>query len=213
MSLFDSLVNDAVEKIEPVVEALESLPLEERIKALNRIRQRLHEASPFDDPVDCVQWLPADDVEGNDYNPNEVPPPEMRLLKLSIDKDGYTQPIVAWRNNGTARVVDGEHRTRIGKDYKYMRKRLHNRLPVTFIKPGREGRNDRIAATIRHNRARGVHSVLPMTDIVAELIRCGWTDDEVAKELGMDADEVLRFKQNKGLPELFRDHDYNKAWE
>jgi ParB-like chromosome segregation protein Spo0J len=139
----------------------------------------------------------------------------MRLLRLSIDKDGYTQPIVGWENEDGYRVevVDGEHRTRVGKETQYIRERLHGHLPVTLIKQNREGRNDRIAATIRHNRARGVHGVVPMADIVAELIRLGWTDEEIAKELGMDADEVLRFKQNTGLPALFEEHAYSHAWE
>lgn len=214
-SLFDSLVDRVVDMIDPICDELETLPLEERIEALNRIRRRLHDASPFDDPVDCVVWVDADIVEGNDYNPNDVAPPEMRLLKLSIDRDGYTQPIVGWSSDGEGevKVVDGEHRARIGQQYKYMRQRLHGRLPVALIKQDRRGRNDRIASTIRHNRARGVHGVLPMTDIVAELIRRGWSDEEVATELGMDADEVLRFKQNKGLPDLFADHEFSLAWE
>ena len=213
-TLFDSLVDNLVAQIEPICDQLSALPLEERIDALNRIRERLHQASPFrDEPVDCVLWLPADRVGSNDYNPNHVPPPEMRLLTISIDKDGYTQPIVGWDTGDQIEVVDGEHRTLVGKEHTRIRQRLHVRLPVTLINQQRAGRNDRVAATIRHNRARGVHGVLPMTDIVADLIRRGWTDDEVARELGMDADEVLRFKHNSGLPELFKVHEYSRAWE
>jgi ParB-like chromosome segregation protein Spo0J len=159
--------------------------------------------------------MPAEDVKGNDYNPNDVPPPEMRLLRLSIDKDGYTQPIVGWEREEDCHieVVDGEHRTQVGQRTQYIRERLYDHLPVTLIKKDRQDRNDRIAATIRHNRARGVHGVTSMVEVVAELIRLGWTDDEIAKELGMDADEVLRFKQNTGLPEVFSDRPYSKAWE
>jgi ParB-like chromosome segregation protein Spo0J len=213
-SLFDSLTDNVVSQMQPIIDQLAALPLPERVDALNRIRQMLHAVSPFaSEPVDCVLWVEAEQVEGNDYNPNSVAPPEMKLLKRSIDKDGYTQPIVAWRDSGGYEVVDGEHRTRVGKEDKAINKRLHGYLPVTVINAERVDRKDRIAATIRHNRARGVHGVLPMTDIVAELIRQGWADDEVAAELGMDADEVLRFKHNTGLPELFKNHTYSKAWE
>jgi ParB-like chromosome segregation protein Spo0J len=214
-SLLDGLVDEIVAQIEPICERLSALPENERIEALNRIRQALHEVSPFrDEPVDCVLWVPAETVGGNDYNPNKVAPPEMRLLELSIELDGYTQPVVGYRNgNADVEVVDGEHRTRVGKESGRVRRRVRGYLPVTLIKVSRTDRKDRIAATIRHNRARGVHGVVPMAEIVAELLRRGWTDDEVAKELGMDADEVLRFKQNKGVAALFRDGEYSKAWE
>lgn len=214
MSLFGNLVDNIVSQIGPICEQLETLPIPERIEALNKIRQALHQVSPFaDQPIDCVLWEDGESVQGNDYNPNKVFPPEMRLLKLSIDRDGYTQPVVVWDTGEAKEVVDGEHRSRVGKEVAEVKKRLHGYLPVTVIKSDRNGRNDRMAATIRHNRARGVHGVMPMTDIVAELIRLGWDDDEVAKELGMDADEVLRFKHNSGLAELFVNGEYSQAWE
>lgn len=224
-TLFDSVVDGIVEQIDPICEQIEALPLDQRVEALNRIRAKLHEVSPFkSEPVDCVQWVPADSVEGNEYNPNRVAPPEMRLLKVSIDKSGYTQPVVAWLKkhlpitpgqNGHYKyeVVDGFHRTRVGREYKSIRERLHGYLPVTVIRSGREDEASRMEATIQHNRARGVHGVRPMADLVADLIKLGRTDDEIAHELGMDADEVLRFKQNKGLPELFKNHEYSNAWE
>ena len=136
----------------------------------------------------------------------------MKLLKLSIRADGFTQPVVAWKNGGIE-VVDGFHRTRVVQEDSQVRSRLHGYIPVALIGAGRTRRRDRIAATIRHNRARGVHGVAPMTDIVADLIRQGWEDSEIAKELGMDADEVLRFKQNTGMAELFKDTSYSRAWE
>lgn len=136
------------------------------------------------------------------------------ILEISIAADGYTQPVVAYQNGSAdVEVVDGAHRARVGKESAKVRRRVHGYLPCSLIRPTSAGRNNRIAATIRHNRARGVHGVLPMTDIVAELLRNGWTDDEVARELGMDADEVLRFKQNTGLPELFARSEYSRAWE
>lgn len=210
-SLFAPLVEDVVAQARELAAAIEELPLEQKVEALNQVRALLHAVSPFcEQPVDYVAWVPADEVEGNDYNPNNVAPPEMRLLKISVDHDGFTQPIVTWpREDGMLEVVDGEHRTRVGRE----REELHGYLPVTQVSAGRQGRKDRMAATIRHNRARGVHAVMSMTDIVAELVGLGWTDEEVAQELGMDADEVLRFKQTAGIADLFKDCEYSKAWE
>ncbi|MFY1920830.1 IbrB-like domain-containing protein [Achromobacter xylosoxidans] len=194
---------------------LRSLPLRERIEAINQIRQCLHEHSPFAaEPVDCVLWVPGEQVQANDYNPNTVAPPEMRLLELSIDADGYTQPIVAHPDGQDGYVVvDGFHRQRVGKKKGPIRQRLHGYLPVVAIRPGRDATADRIAATIRHNRARGVHGVMPMTDIVVRLVRAGWNDADIARQLGMDPDEILRFKQVSGLPEMFLDHHYSRSWE
>jgi ParB-like chromosome segregation protein Spo0J len=206
--------NEIIEQARAIAAGIAALPADEQIRVLNEVRRLLHEVSPFrSEPVDCVLWVPADQVEANDYNPNRVAPPEMKLLARSIETDGYTQPVVGWQANGRVEVVDGYHRTRVGREVSSVRKRVRGHLPVAFISSGRQGRKERIAATIRHNRARGVHGVIPMTDIVADLITNGWTDDEVARELGMDADEVLRFKQTHGLPELFKDHEYSRAWE
>lgn len=214
MNLFDAVVEDIVAQVEPICAQIEALPLEQRVEALNRVRQALHRVSPFAaEPVDCVLWLPGAQVHANDYNPNHVAPPEMKLLKHSIRADGYTQPVVVHQEEEGVEVVDGFHRTRVGTEDRQVRSRLHGYLPVAVINQTRGERKDRIAATIRHNRARGVHGVMPMADIVAQLLRAGWTDDEVAKELGMDADEVLRFKHSTGLPDLFKDGAYSQAWE
>lgn len=214
MSLFDSIADQLVERGQQLAKELAALPEPERIDALNRIRQALHEVSPFrSEPVDCVLWVPAEQVQGNDYNPNHVAPPEMRLLEHSIAADGYTQPIVAYDDGDRYVIVDGFHRHRVGKESAKVRKRVQGYLPITVIRSDRASLRDRMAATIRHNRARGVHGVMPMTDIVATLIREGWTDSEIAKELGMDPDEVLRFKQNTGIAELFKNHEYSRAWE
>lgn len=191
-----------------------ALPEAEKIAALNKARQALHEISPFKaEPVDCVLWVPADQVEANDYNPNTVAPPEMKLLALSIGEDGYTQPIVAWGKNDYYEVVDGFHRNRVGKEDKTVRDRIHGYLPITLINHDREDKGDRIAATIRHNRARGKHQVAAMSDIVLELSRRNWTDAKIGRELGMEPDEVLRLKQITGLAELFSDAEFSKAWE
>jgi len=147
-------------------------------------------------------------VHANNYNPNTVAPPEMRLLKLSIEADGFTQPIVVWQmKDGTFEVVDGFHRNVLG------RKMGLTHLPVVIINGDRTDRGDRIAATIRHNRARGKHRVDGMREIVQELSQRNWSDAKIAKELGMDPDEVLRLKQITGLAELFADREFSEAWE
>lgn len=160
-----------------------------------------------DHPVSSVRWVPADAVYANDYNPNKVAPPEMKLLKRSIEANGYTQPIVVWRTEYGYEVIDGFHRHLVGKELGY------SHLPVVVVNDSDTGRNDRIAATIRHNRARGKHQVEAMSDIVIELSRRNWSDKRIAKELGMDADEILRLKQITGLAEAFADEEFSEAWE
>lgn len=187
-----------------------------RVELINAVRQVVHEVSPFTgEPVDLVQWVPADSVQGNDYNPNNVAPPEMELLRLSIMADGYTQPIVTNADAGGdgRTVVDGFHRNRVGKECDDVRERVFGYLPVVQIKGDRTDRGDQIASTIRHNRARGKHQVSAMADIVLELKRRNWSDKKIGKELGMDPDEVLRLAQITGLAEAFADRDFSKAWE
>lgn len=197
-----------------LVEILKVLDIDERATALNEIRAMLHDVSPFkSEPVDCVQWVSADAVHANDYNPNAVAPPEMELLRLSIMEDGYTQPIVAWNNEDTTEVIDGFHRNRVGKECDDVRQRVHGYLPVAIINNSREDRGDRIASTIRHNRARGKHKVDAMTEIVVELKRRNWSPKKIGKQLGMDQDEVLRLCQLSGLVEMFADKDFSEAWE
>lgn len=193
---------------------LSALPLQERIEAINRIREALREYSPFKgEPVDCVRWIKAELVTANDYNPNSVAPPEMRLLEHSITEDGYTQPIVSWHRDGVFEVVDGFHRHRVGKESATVRERVHGYLPAVVINGTREDKGDRMAATIRHNRARGEHRVESMADIVVELKRRFWSDERIATELGMEPDEVLRLTQVTGLAGLFADREFSEAWQ
>ncbi len=202
------------EQIRALCDNIALLPEAEQVEALNTARQALHDVSPFrDEPVDCVIWVPADQVEGNDYNPNQVAPPEMRLLELSIKADGYTQPIVAHADGEGFEVVDGFHRHRVGKESKIVRKRVHGYLPLTLIRADREGYGDRVAATIRHNRARGKHQIQAMSELIQDLARRNHSDAWIARELGMDADEVLRLKQISGLAEMFADQEFSEAWE
>lgn len=193
---------------------LADFPEVERVQAINAIRMALHKHSPFaSEPVDCVQWVPAADVTANDYNPNSVAPPEMELLRLSIGADGYTQPIVSWQHDGVYEVIDGFHRHRVGKECADIQARVKGYLPLVVIKGEREDRNDRMASTIRHNRARGKHRVEAMSEIVIELKRRNWSDEKIGRELGMDQDEVLRLTQIAGLAEMFADKEFSEAWE
>jgi ParB-like chromosome segregation protein Spo0J len=159
-------------------------------------------------PVSKIRWIEIEKIQSNDYNPNKVANPEMQLLELSILEDGYTQPVVVWEiAPDKFEVVDGFHRFLVGK------KIGMTHLPCTIINNGRADRSDRIASTIRHNRARGRHQVAAMSDIVIELSKRNWTDKKIGKELGMEPDEVLRLKQIGGLVELFADEEFSEAWE
>ena len=196
---------------------LNSLPdsRDELVDAINYIKTELHKVSPFSsEPVDCVLWVKNDQVEANDYNPNKVAPPEMKLLELSIVNDGYTQPIVTWNNHEKEKieVIDGFHRNRVGKESKIVQQRVNGYLPVVDIRKEQTSKNDRIASTIRHNRARGKHQIDAMSEIVIELKNRNWRNTRIAKELGMDEEEVLRLCQISGLENLFNDRDFSRAW-
>lgn len=203
------------ELIERLVNEVSSLELDQKVEMINQIKIALHEVSPFNtEPVDCVLWVKNQTVHANDYNPNSVAPPEMELLRLSIANDGYTQPIVSMIDGEDSReVIDGFHRNRVGKECEDIQSRVHGYLPVVTIRETQENKGDRIASTIRHNRARGKHRIEAMSDIVLDLKKRNWSDKKIAKELGMDADEVLRLSQITGLAELFKDKEFNEAWE
>lgn len=194
---------------------LNLLNLDQKIDCLNELRAMLHVVSPFNtEPVDFVRWVKNPLVHSNDYNPNSVAPPEMELLRLSISADGYTQPIVSMAaENGAYEVIDGFHRHRVGKDCADIQSRVHGYLPLVQIRQSQEDKTDRMASTIRHNRARGKHKVEAMSDIVIELKRRFWSDEKIAKELGMESDEVLRLTQITGLSTLFADCEFSEAWE
>lgn len=196
-------------------EYLDSLPLAERVSEINRLRELIHAHSPFKaEPIDFVRWVPTDSVHANDYNPNSVAPPEMVLLEHSIEHDGFTQPVVGWVDaDETYEVVDGFHRTTVAKRSDAVRARLQGFMPIVAIQNKNTDRNDRVAATIRHNRARGKHKVESMSDIVVELKRRFWSDEKISKELGMEADEVLRLQQITGMSGLFEDSEFTEAWE
>lgn len=202
-------------RIQELIEEINSLDLDQKVEAINDIKLALHEISPFSsEPVDCVLWVKNDTVHANDYNPNNVAPPEMELLRLSITNDGYTQPIVSMQNSdGTREVIDGFHRNRVGKECEDIQKRVQGYLPVVTIRESQSDINNRVASTIRHNRARGKHRVDSMAEIVSDLKKRNWSDAKISKELGMDQDEVLRLSQITGLTELFSNKEFSMAWE
>jgi len=162
-------------------------------------------------PVYNVKPVPLEKVRANAYNPNAVAPPEMKLLEKSIWEDGYTMPIVCYyiEEKDIYEIVDGFHRYTIMKTCKKIRDRENGMLPVVVID---KDINNRMASTIRHNRARGTHSIDLMVNIVAELTESGMSDEWICKNIGMDADEILRLKQISGLAALFKDNSFSKAW-
>lgn len=202
------------ELLDSLITELKMADDELRITLLNEIRERLHEISPFkNEPVDFVKWVPCESVVANDYNPNSVAPPEMQLLEVSIINDGYTQPIVTWPKDDKREVIDGFHRNRVGKESIIVKQRVKGYLPTVIIRKEQENKNDRIASTIRHNRARGKHAVSAMSDIVIELKKRNWSEARIGKELGMDEDEILRLCQISGLAEAFENDEFSQAWE
>lgn len=212
----EHLPDELIERGKSLASEIALLPVEKQIEVLNQIRAALHEASPFKaHPVDLVLWVKPETVEANDYNPNVVAPPEFKLLKRSVEADGYTQPVVTSRRSTDHKldVVDGAHRRRLPLEFDDIHAQVHGYLPVTIIREDRTAREDRIAATMRHNLARGKHTIAGEREIVLELVRRNWSDARIAKELGMDADKVLRLKQISGLADMFAEQGFSEAWE
>jgi ParB-like chromosome segregation protein Spo0J len=166
----------------------------------------------YKSPVYNVIAVPIEKIQANSYNPNFVAPPEMKLLEISIWEDGYTMPIVCYylKDIDKYEIVDGYHRYTVMKTSKRIREREKGLLPVSIIdKP----LNDRIASTIRHNRARGTHNVELMSNIVSELVQSGMSDMWILKHIGMDADELLRLKQITGIADLFKNKEFSNSKE
>jgi ParB-like chromosome segregation protein Spo0J len=166
----------------------------------------------FKSPVYKVISVPLEKIRANSYNPNAVAPPEMKLLEKSILEDGYTMPIVCYyiAAEDVYEIVDGYHRYTIMKTNQQIRERENGMMPVVVIE---KDLSNRMASTIRHNRARGSHDVDLMSNIVSELIQSGMSDAWILKNIGMDADELLRLKQITGLADLFRDKDFSEFIE
>lgn len=184
--------------------------LDDRVEVYNRLVALAADYLNIPHPVTRVQLIPIDTVRGNDYNPNRVAPPEMRLLIRSIQKDGFTMPVVVAGEGKEYVVVDGFHRRQAAKNNRQIRESLGNYLPVVRLEKKLE---DRIAATVRHNMARGTHQVELTARLVTLLRRHNWTSERIGRELGMEPDEVLRLKQMEGLAEAFADREFSQAWE
>lgn len=166
----------------------------------------------YKSPVYNVKAVPIEKIQANAYNPNHVAVPEMKLLYKSILEDGYTMPIVCYylKDQDKYEIVDGFHRYRTMLEHKDIYERENGCLPVVVID---KDLSNRMASTIRHNRARGSHSIELMTNIVADLVKSGMSDAWIMKNIGMDAEELLRLKQISGLAELFKDKEFSKGWD
>lgn len=188
---------------------------DEQIAALNEIRLALHDISPLKHhPVDCVLWVKSEKVEANEYNPNAIAPPEQELLHKSISEDGYTMSIVTYKQpDGSIKIVDGFHRRLMEQKHKDISESTFGHVPLTYIRDTQEGLGDRMASTIRHNRARGTHNIELMSTIVSELVEMGKGDAWICKHIGMSADELLRLKQITGLASLFANRDFSESWD
>lgn len=197
----------------PELEQYKDADFDTKVEVFNRLTQELYDFLGVQHPTLNVQLVKVDSVIGNDYNPNKVAPPEMKLLKLSIRKDGLTMPVVVCDTPKAAypyTVVDGFHRTTVVQHNKDISDSLHGYIPVSRLNKDIE---DRITATVRHNMARGTHQVELSAKLVTILKKHNWTNARIGMELGMDADEVLRLKQITGLAEAFKDQEFSKSWE
>lgn len=180
---------------------------------LNELRTWIHkELSEIKQPIDLVRWIPVEKVQPNDYNPNSVAKIEMGLLYKSIKHDGYTQPVVTIYDGSIDKyiIVDGFHRYFTCKNNADIYERNKGHLPCVVIE---KDINNRMAATIRHNRARGEHSVSGMSNMVFELLNNGWADADICNHLGMEPEELLKLKHITGFSKLFADVEYNKSWQ
>lgn len=165
----------------------------------------------YQSPVYSIKKVPIEKIQANSYNPNSVAPPEMKLLYISIKEDGYTMPIVCYylKDADKYEIVDGFHRYRVMMEHKDIYDRENGCLPVSVIN---KAIDERMASTIRHNRARGTHDIDLMSNIVQELKDSGMSDQWISKNLGMDFDELLRLKQISGLASLFADKKFSRSW-
>lgn len=184
----------------------------DKVAFCEQVKDILNNLSPHkSQPVNRIRWVDINEVEPNDYNPNSVAGKEMDLLYTSIKHDGYTQPVVTIYDEKSKKyqIVDGFHRYFTCKSNQDIRDRNHGYLPIVVID---KDINDRMASTVRHNRARGKHSVDGMSSMVFQMLDNGWTDAEICNELGMEAEEMIRLKHLTGFSKLFEDVEYKKAW-
>lgn len=196
-----------------IQQQIEGLDTPAKIAYIEDLRAFLHSLSPQNSqPVNYVRWVPIEKVHANDYNPNSVAKNEMRLLYVSILHDGYTQPVVTVYDEQQDQyvIVDGFHRYTTMRLNKDIAERNNGLLPIVVID---KSINDRMASTVRHNRARGKHSVSGMANMVFQMLDNGWSDEAICKELGVEADELVRLKHVTGFSKLFENVEYKKSWE
>lgn len=203
----------SLEKIsEDIQEDLKELTEDDKILYIEKLKANLNKLTTLStQPVNQIRWVDIDKVQANDYNPNSVAKVEMGLLYTSIKHDGYTQPVVTIFDEKLDKyiIVDGFHRYFVCKSNKDILERNHGKLPIVVID---KDINDRMASTVRHNRARGKHSVNGMSHMVFTMLENGWKDEDICNHLGMEADELLRLKHITGFSKLFEDAEYSKAW-
>lgn len=192
-----------------LLESLEGMSQDEKIDSLNEIGKRLKEVSPVNShPVSHIQWVPISDVRSNDYNPNFTAVEEMRLLKLSIESDGYSQPVVTVEDGeGGYVIVDGFHRYETARRNADIRDTTHGRIPVVVL---HKDMADRMASTVRHNRARGKHTIQGMSGLIMGMLEEGQSDEDICNKLGMEAEELIRMKHITGFFRRFKKGEFTK---
>jgi predicted transcriptional regulator len=210
-------INTSMDKIDYIIatiqDTLSTLQMNERVQYIEQIKQALHNSSPLAlQPINLVRWVPIDKVQANDYNPNSVAGKEMGLLYTSIKHDGYTQPIVTIYDEKIDKyiIVDGFHRYFTCKTRKDILDRNLGLLPIVVLN---SDINNRMASTVRHNRARGEHSLSGMSNMVYEMLKNGCQDHDICNELGMEPEELLKLKHITGFSKLFKDKEFTNAWK
>jgi len=194
-------------------ELTKALSIEDNIELIEEIKEMLHKNSVLKtQPINRIKWAKIEEVTPNDYNPNSVAKKEMGLLYTSIKQDGYTQPIVTIYDPKEKMyvIVDGFHRYYTAKTNEDILERNKGRIPIVVID---KDINDRMASTVRHNRARGMHSVTGMSNMVFQMLENGWSDEDICNEVGLGIEELVKLKHITGFSKLFEDAEYNKAWE
>jgi ParB-like chromosome segregation protein Spo0J len=195
-----------------ILKYFEKLNDKEKLELINNLSATLseNEEPVVNEPLSHIKWIPIEQIIANTYNPNNVAVTEKRLLLLSMINHGITCPlIVRSKDNNTYELIDGFHRFQLIKKSKDLKARLNNKVPVVVLDIPED---ECIVATIRHNRARGKHQIDGIANVVKLLAENAWSTERIMKELGMEADEVLRLKQFNGLAEKFKDSDYSNSW-
>jgi ParB-like chromosome segregation protein Spo0J len=193
-----------------IAQTLEGKDINQSVEIINELRAFIHEFSPMKcEPCDFIRWVKVEKVSPNDYNPNSTAGKEMNLLYISIKEDGITMPIVTIQDGEDYTIVDGFHRYFTCKTMDDLKERMNGYLPITVINKSLE---ERIAATVRHNRARGSHSVQGMSNLVFKMLQEGVSDDQICNKLGLDATELVKLKHITGYSKLYENVEYGKSW-